>query len=129
VSSTGHKNVYKNSKDCGKPYYVARKINKKSVWFGAFATIEDAVSYTMTLPPTNYIRHIQDDAIEKWIKQRLRGKSWSDINRSRGLGKNSRKSAPISVYGYLKRKGRLDEAKIIWDGRPTAWLDRIVSRR
>lgn len=61
VSSTGHKNVYKNSKDCGKPYYVARKINKKSVWFGAFATIEDAISYTMTLPSrtkkTNKDRH------------------------------------------------------------------------
>lgn len=51
MSSTGHKNVYKNSRDSGKPFYVAVKRNNKSKCMGFFATIEDALSFRETLPP------------------------------------------------------------------------------
>lgn len=55
MSSTGYKYVYTNSKDCGKPYYVSKKINGKGVYLGPFATIEDAVVFVSTLPTDPHI--------------------------------------------------------------------------
>jgi hypothetical protein len=60
MSSTGHKYVYRNKQEYGKPYYVSRKINGKEENLGYFATIEDALSYTATLSPTNPNHRLRD---------------------------------------------------------------------
>lgn len=75
--------------------------------------------------PTKYI---PDDIIEEWIQQRRNGNSWKDISRNCGYSDNNHKSVPFTVYSYLRRKGRLDEVKVIWKGYSTRWMARYFPK-
>lgn len=73
-------------------------------------------------------RYIQDDTIEGWIQQRRNGNSWIDISRDCGYSYNNHRSIPMAVYSYLRRKGRLDEVKVIWKGYSTRWIARYFPK-
>jgi hypothetical protein len=44
MSATGYKNVYKNDKEVGKPFYAAVKINRRNFSIGYYGTIPEAAA-------------------------------------------------------------------------------------
>lgn len=65
---------------------------------------------------------IPNSMIEEWIAQRLNGVTWKQIANENGYTRPN--SLQISIFAYLRRKGRTAEAPKIWKGYSTRWMIR-----
>jgi sigma-70-like protein len=68
-------------------------------------------------------KSLPDELVESWIKQRRQGRPWLQIAVAAGYSKTGGHTVTRTVYGYLRRKGRLGEVPDLWfNSRSMRWL-------